>query len=180
VGIQGHQGQVLLSFWKNYSACIRHMAASPVGSGGLEGEARPICARPDGPSAFCPASASPLQRPWLPGLLSQGGSAMARPPVSSWQRRLTGAQMARILARSGGPQHLDPCAQSLGVRGPSGRVVHGVRGQRRERVLRLDAIRRTFANCPSTRSKWFLMVRCWAICRRRLLAMGLVCFRLEP
>ena len=153
--IQATQGQVL-SFGNEPIHAVYHATNGGISAGFEEvwsGEARPyLQARPDGPSAFAQRFAVPLPATLLPGLLSQGGSAYgADHPRFRWQRRLTGAQIGQDLARSGGPSIGTPLRLKVLERGPSGRVVAlAVEGSAGERVLRLDAIRRTFRQLPST------------------------------
>jgi SpoIID/LytB domain protein len=105
----------------------------------------------DGPAAFATRFPMPLAPASLPVLLGEGGAAYgADHPRFRWQRLLTAAQIGRALgsdaARVGAPR-----AMNVLERGPSGRVLAlEIQGSAGSRVLRLDAIRRTLRQLPST------------------------------
>ena len=104
----------------------------------------------DGPAAFTAGLPLPLAPAALGRLLAGGGDAYgADHPLFRWERRLTADGVAQALAKAGGVGSVR--ALVVGERGPSGRVLSLViRGSAGEKVLRLDAIRRTLRNLPST------------------------------
>jgi SpoIID/LytB domain protein len=152
--IQATTGQVLS--WKGMPIHAVYHATNGGVSAGFEevwsGSALPyLQARPDGPAAFAQRFAVPLPAAILPQLLNQGGAAYgADHPRFRWQRLLTAEQIREDLARTGAGVGT-PVGLKVLERGPSGRVLAlAVEGSGGERVLRLDAIRRTFRQLPST------------------------------
>jgi len=106
----------------------------------------------DGPATFVARYPLPLRPPALAGLLKAGAPLPwgADHSLFRWQRTLTAAQLSNALGGAG---------KSLGTptrlrvleRGPSGRVLAlEIGGKGGTRVLRLDAIRRTLRQLPST------------------------------
>ncbi|MEB3322623.1 MAG: SpoIID/LytB domain-containing protein [Synechococcaceae cyanobacterium] len=106
---------------------------------------------PDGPADFASRFAVPLPVGSLATLLREGQSAFGSDhPLFRWQRVLSAGEVARALggdaAAVGQPREL-----RVVERGPSGRVLAlEIRGSAGTRVLRLDAIRRTLRQLPST------------------------------
>ena len=152
--IQATRGQVLS--WKGEPIHAVYHATNGGISAGFEevwsGSALPyLQARPDGPAAFAKRFAVPLPAPLLPKLLDQGGQAYgAGHPRFRWQRLLTAARIREDLDRAGVGVGT-PLGLKVLERGQSGRVLAlAVQGSGGERVLRLDAIRRTFRQLPST------------------------------
>ena len=107
-------------------------------------------AGPDGPAAFATRYPVPLAPSSLPTLLASGADAFGSDhPRFRWQRRLTADGVAQALGKGGGVGKIQ--ALEVRERGPSGRVLTlAIRGAAGERQLRLDAIRRTLRNLPST------------------------------
>ena len=106
----------------------------------------------DGPSGFTARFAVPLAPPALQALLSGEAPAAwgADHPLYRWQRLLTAEQIRSALATAGGGVG-SPTALRVLERGPSGRAVAlEIQGSAGVRVLRLDAIRRTLRQLPST------------------------------
>jgi SpoIID/LytB domain protein len=105
----------------------------------------------DGPAPFAARFPLPLAASALPALLQGGGLAWGGDhPVFRWQRQLSAAQLVAALGagadRVGTPRRL-----VVLERGPSGRVLAlAIEGSAGTRVLRLDAIRRTLRQLPST------------------------------
>ena len=152
--IQGTAGQVLT--WRGEPIQAVYHATNGGVSAGFEevwsGSPLPyLQARPDGPAAFARRFAVPLLAARLPQLLSQGGEAYGSAhPRFRWTLLLTADQIRADLARAGADVGT-PRALKVLERGPSGRVLAlAVEGSGGERVLRLDAIRRTFRQLPST------------------------------
>lgn len=106
----------------------------------------------DGPAAFIGRYPLPLKPPALSGLL-KGGAPLpwgADHGLFRWQRTLTAAQLSSALG-SGGKSLGTPTRLRVLQRGPSGRVLAlEIGGAGGTRVLRLDAIRRTLRQLPST------------------------------
>ncbi|MCT0231116.1 SpoIID/LytB domain-containing protein [Synechococcus sp. CS-1324] len=152
--IQATRGRVLS--WKGEPIHAVYHATNGGISAGFEevwsGVALPyLQARPDGPAGFARRFTVPLAAPLLPTLLSQGGQAYgADHPRFRWQRLLSAERIRADLDRAGAGVGL-PLRLKVLERGPSGRVVAlAIQGSTGERVLRLDAIRRTFRQLPST------------------------------
>ncbi len=105
----------------------------------------------DGPPDFAARFPVPLAPASLPVLLGDGGAAYgADHPRFRWSRTLTASQIAGALARAGGGVG-QPSGLKVLERGASGRVLAlEIQGSSGSRVLRLDAIRRTLRQLPST------------------------------
>ena len=105
----------------------------------------------DGDSAFVARYPLPLAAAALPELLRQGqGAYGAGHPLFRWQRQLTAARIGAALAARGQAVG-QPRSLRVLQRGPSGRVLAlEVGGSSGVVVLRLDAIRRTLRELPST------------------------------
>ncbi|MEI6615659.1 MAG: SpoIID/LytB domain-containing protein, partial [Cyanobium sp. ELA507] len=105
----------------------------------------------DGDSAFVARYPLPLAAAALPELLRQGqGAYGAGHPLFRWQRQLTAARIGAALAAPGQAVG-QPRSLRVLQRGPSGRVLAlEVGGSSGVVVLRLDAIRRTLRELPST------------------------------
>ena len=106
----------------------------------------------DGPAAFVSRYPLPLKSPALSGLLKGGAPQPwgADHSLFRWQRTLTAAQLSSALG-SGGKSLGTPTRLRVLKRGPSGRVLAlEIGGKGGTRVLRLDAIRRTLRQLPST------------------------------
>lgn len=108
-------------------------------------------ARPDGPPAFAQRFALPLSAASLPELLRQGNAAYgADHPLFRWTRQLDHTRIRQSLEKGPGGVG-EPREIKVLERGPSGRVLAlSVVGSSGQRVLRRDAIRRTFRQLPST------------------------------
>jgi SpoIID/LytB domain protein len=152
--IQATAGQVLS--WKGEPIhAVYHATNGGVSAGFDEawsGTPLPyLQARPDGPAPYAQRFAVPLTAAMLPQLLNQGGKAYgADHPSFRWTRLLTADRISADLARTGATVGT-PWGLKVLERGPSGRVLAlAVAGSGGERVLRLDAIRRTFRQLPST------------------------------
>jgi len=106
----------------------------------------------DGPAAFAGRYPLPLKPPALSGLL-KGGAPLpwgADHNLFRWQRTLTATQLSSALG-SAGRSLGTPTRLRVLARGPSGRVLAlEIGGKGGTRVLRLDAIRRTLRQLPST------------------------------
>lgn len=105
----------------------------------------------DGPQALQTRFPLPLAATQVPPLLS-GGSALygADHPRFRWSRTITAGQLGQAL-RATAPQLGTPQTVSVLERGVSGRVLAlGIQGSGGSTVLRLDAIRRTLRQLPST------------------------------
>ncbi len=105
----------------------------------------------DGPAAFSARFAIPLAPARLADLLGDGDQAWgADHPFFRWHRRITAAQLRAALGE--GPASVGlPSRLNVLERGPSGRVLAlEIAGASGRRVLRLDAIRRTLRQLPST------------------------------
>ncbi len=106
----------------------------------------------DGPAAFVSRYPLPLKAQALGGLL-KGGAPLpwgSDHSLFRWQRTLTAAQLSSALG-SGGRSLGTPTRLRVLSRGPSGRVLAlEIGGKGGTRVLRLDAIRRTLRQLPST------------------------------
>jgi SpoIID/LytB domain protein len=107
---------------------------------------------PDGPAGFVSRYPLPLKPPALSALL-KGGAPLpwgADHSLFRWQRTLTAAQISSALGSSGKSLGT-PTRLRVLARGPSGRVLAlEIGGKGGTRVLRLDAIRRTLRQLPST------------------------------
>ncbi|HYP04413.1 MAG TPA: SpoIID/LytB domain-containing protein [Cyanobium sp.] len=105
----------------------------------------------DGPAGFVARFPVPLAPASLPVLLGEGGAAYgADHPRFRWQRLLTAAQIRRALGKEAASVG-EPKALKVLERGASGRVLAlEIQGSTGSRVLRLDAIRRTLRQLPST------------------------------
>jgi SpoIID/LytB domain protein len=108
-------------------------------------------ARPDGPAAFAQRFPVPLAPGSLPELLRNGSGAYgAGHPLFRWTRQLDEARIRQSLEKGPGGVG-QPLELKVLERGPSGRVLAlAVVGSSGQRVLRRDAIRRTFRQLPST------------------------------
>ena len=145
----------VLSYGGRPIQAVYHATNGGIAAGfqeGWQGEALPyLRSFSDGPAAFAARFPVPLPAASLPSLLGDGAAAYgADHPLFRWSRRLTAAEIGAALARSGGGIG---AAQTMRVleRGPSGRVLAlEIRGTSGSRVLRLDAIRRTLRQIPST------------------------------
>ncbi|MFM7087442.1 MAG: SpoIID/LytB domain-containing protein [Cyanobium sp.] len=107
---------------------------------------------PDGPPAFAAAHPLPLSNAALPSLLGGGAPSGwgAYHPLYRWQRTLTASSLSAALG-TGAAAVGTPTGLQVLQRGPSGRVLAlEIRGTAGRRVLRLDAIRRTLRQLPST------------------------------
>ncbi|MFM7313448.1 MAG: SpoIID/LytB domain-containing protein, partial [Cyanobium sp.] len=107
---------------------------------------------PDGPASFSRRYPVPLTPPSLAALLRDGAPRGWGWDHSlyRWQRTLTAAQLQSGLG-SAGMTIGTPTRLRVLTRGPSGRVLAlEIAGPGGTRVLRLDAIRRTFRQLPST------------------------------
>ena len=104
----------------------------------------------DGPAAFAARYPVPLQPGALAVLLQPGAPLAwgADHPRYRWRRLLTAAELRQALQ----PTDLGlPSRLAVLERGPSGRVLAlEIRGPAGRRVLRLDAIRRSLRQLPST------------------------------
>jgi SpoIID/LytB domain protein len=107
-------------------------------------------ASPDGPAAFAARFPLPLAPSSLATLLAGGQEAYgADHPRFRWQRRLSAEAVAQALGSAAGVGTIK--GLEVRERGPSGRVLAlAIRGSSGERLLRLDAIRRTLRTLPST------------------------------
>ena len=150
--IAASAGQVLAEAGQPIQA-VYHASNGGVAAGFEEvwrGNALPYL-RPfaDGPAAFSARFPIPLAPGRLGELLGDGGQAWgADHPVFRWQRRITADQLQAALgaAAVGRPNRL-----KVLERGASGRVLAlEIAGASGSRVLRLDAIRRTLRQLPST------------------------------
>lgn len=106
----------------------------------------------DGPAPFVDRFPVPLKPPALSGLLKGGAPQPwgADHSLFRWQRTLTAAQLSSALG-SGGSSLGTPTQLQVLARGASGRVLAlEISGKGGNRVLRLDAIRRTLRQLPST------------------------------
>jgi SpoIID/LytB domain protein len=109
----------------------------------------------DGPVPFQGRFGIPLAPAALPLLLRDGGQAWGSThPLFRWQRLLTAAQIGKALSAAaveGGAEVGVPRRLEVVERGPSGRVMGlEITGSTGKKVLRLDAIRRTLRQLPST------------------------------
>ncbi len=104
----------------------------------------------DGPAGFAARFPLPLAPSSLATLLAGGQEAYgADHPRFRWQRRLTADGVAQALGSAAGVGTIK--GLEVRERGPSGRVLAlAIRGSSGERLLRLDAIRRTLRTLPST------------------------------
>jgi len=150
--IAASAGQVLTEAGQPIQA-VYHASNGGVAAGFEEvwrGNALPYL-RPfaDGPAAFSARFPIPLAPGRLGELLGDGDQAWgADHPVFRWQRRITADQLQAALgaAAVGRPNRL-----KVLERGASGRVLAlEIAGASGSRVLRLDAIRRTLRQLPST------------------------------
>jgi len=157
VGHSGHPGPVLHAWERTDSRRVINATNGGISAGFEEvwsGAGRPyLQARPDGPSAiaqrFRPSLCSDACLPRTPE--ARARSALWRPtsPVSAGNR-LTGAQIGHEFKLQRRPQHWHPpAAQSLGAGRAGGWWHWPSRAKRRGAGSALDAIRRTFRNCPS-------------------------------
>ena len=106
----------------------------------------------DGPAAFVSRYPLPLKPAALSTLLKPGAPQPwgADHNLFRWQRTLTAAQLSSALG-SAGKSLGTPNRLRVLARGPSGRVLAlEIGGKGGTRVLRLDAIRRTLRQVPST------------------------------
>jgi SpoIID/LytB domain protein len=106
----------------------------------------------DGPDSFVSRYPLPLKPAALSGLLKSGAPLPwgADHSLFRWQRTLTAAQLSSALGSSG-KRLGTPTRLRVLTRGPSGRVLAlEIAGKGGTRVLRLDAIRRTLRQLPST------------------------------
>ena len=134
---------------------VYHASNGGVAAGLEEGwEASPLpylTAFADGDAAFVARTPVPLPAARLPGLLRDGAGAYgADHPRFRWSRQLSAARLAEALAARGQGVGAVRGLQVL-ERGPSGRVLAlQIEGAGGRTVLRLDAIRRTLRELPST------------------------------
>ncbi len=105
----------------------------------------------DGPAVFSARYPTPLAPGRLAELLGDGGQAWgADHPSFRWHRRITAVQLQAALGE-GAAAVAPPSRLSVLQRGASGRVLAlEIAGASGRRVLRLDAIRRTLRQLPST------------------------------
>ena len=106
----------------------------------------------DGPAAFVARYPLPLKPPALGGLLKADAPLPwgADHSLFRWQRTLTAAQLSSALGAAGKTLGT-PTRLRVLERGPSGRVLAlEISGKGGTQVLRLDAIRRTLRQLPST------------------------------
>ncbi len=106
----------------------------------------------DGPAGFVSRYPLPLKSPALSALLKAGAPLPwgADHSLFRWQRTLTAAQLSSALGNGAGNLGT-PTRLRVLARGPSGRVLAlEIGGTGGTRVLRLDAIRRTLRQLPST------------------------------
>ena len=152
--IASSRGQVLAAAGQPIHA-VYHASNGGVAAGFEEvwlGGAVPyLKAFADGPAAFTARFALPLAPARLAELLGDGGQAWgADHPYFRWHRRITAAQLQAALGE--GPTSVALLSRlKVLERGPSGRVLAlEIGGASGRRVLRLDAIRRTLRQLPST------------------------------
>ncbi|MFZ0408103.1 MAG: SpoIID/LytB domain-containing protein [Cyanobium sp.] len=152
--ITSSQGKVLAAAGQPIHA-VYHASNGGVAAGFEEvwrGDALPYL-KPfaDGPAAFSARFPIPLASARLPELLGDGGQAWgADHPAFRWHRRITADQLRTALG-AGGAAVGQPNRLKVLTRGASGRVVAlEITGAGGSRVLRLDAIRRTLRQLPST------------------------------
>ena len=152
--IAATRGQVLA--WRGEPIHAVYHASNGGVSAGFEeawsGPSRPyLRVALDGPTAFTSRWTLPLATDGVGRLLRNGQAAYGSDhPSFRWQRRLSPAAVAKALAGDGPPLG---AVRRLEVaeRGASGRVVAlRIVGATGTRVLRRDAIRRTFRQLPST------------------------------
>ena len=154
LAIDSSQGQVLAAAGQPIHA-VYHASNGGVAAGFEEawrGEALPyLQAFADGPAAFSARFPLPLASARLPELLSDGGQAWgADHPAFRWRRRITATQLQAALA-GGAPGGALPSRLKVLERGASGRVLAlEIGGKGSSKVLRLDAIRRSLRQLPST------------------------------
>ncbi len=152
--LQATRGQVL-SWQGEPIHAVYHASNGGVSAGFDEGWSGPplpyLQASPDGPPPFARRFSVPLAPALLPELLRDGGAAYgADHPVFRWTRSLDRTQVRQALERGPGGVG-EPRQLRVLERGPSGRVLAlAVEGSTGQRVLRRDAIRRTFRQLPST------------------------------
>ena len=106
----------------------------------------------DGPAPFSDRFPIPLASAGVEALLSGAAPAAwgSDHPLYRWQRTLRADQVLEALGESGAGVGL-PTGLRVLERGPSGRVLAlEIRGPVGVKVLRLDAIRRTLRQLPST------------------------------
>ena len=106
----------------------------------------------DGPAPFAARYPVPLPAPSLGPLLQAAAprSWGTDHPLYRWRRTVTAAQLRQALG-SGGAAIGTPTRLKVLSRGPSGRVLAlEIGGKGGARVLRLDAIRRSLRQLPST------------------------------
>jgi SpoIID/LytB domain protein len=146
----------VLAFGSRPIHAVYHATNGGIGAGFEEvwnGDPLPyLRAFADGPPGFVARFPLPLAPAALPGLLgAEGETAYGTDhPRFRWRRQLTAGGVARALGTAaagvGSPQQL-----RVLERGPSGRVLAlGIEGSAGRHVLRLDAIRRTLRELPST------------------------------
>ncbi|WP_255441419.1 MULTISPECIES: SpoIID/LytB domain-containing protein [unclassified Synechococcus] len=152
--VQATRGQVLS--WQGQPIhAVYHASNGGIAAGFEEawsGAPLPyLQASPDGPPAFARRFALPLPAASLPALLRDGRTAYgAGHPLFRWSRQLNATRIRQALEKGPGGVG-QPTALKVLERGPSGRVLAlAVVGSTGQRVLRLDAIRRTFRQLPST------------------------------
>jgi len=152
--LSASQGLVLASQGQLIHA-VYHASNGGVAAGFEEvwrGSAVPyLKAFADGPAAFSARFPIPLAPARLPQLLAGGSQAWgADHPAFRWSRRLTAGQLQAALGE-GGAAIGRPSRLRVLERGASGRVVAlEITGPGGARVLRLDAIRRSLRQLPST------------------------------
>ncbi|MEI7666016.1 MAG: SpoIID/LytB domain-containing protein [Synechococcaceae cyanobacterium ELA263] len=154
LAIASSRGQVLAAAGQPIHA-VYHASNGGVAAGFEEvwqGDAVPyLKAFADGPAAFSARFPLPLAPARLAALLDDGGQAWgADHPSFRWHRRITAAQLQAALGEGATSVAL-PSRLKVLERGASGRVLAlEVAGASGRRVLRLDAIRRTLRQLPST------------------------------
>ena len=156
--IVSSQGQVLAAAGRPIHA-VYHASNGGVAAGFEEawrGEAVPyLQAFTDGPAAFAARFPLPLAPARLPELLRDGGQAWGADHAAfRWRRRITASQLRAALGEAA-PVVALPTRLKVLERGASGRVLAleiggSGGGGGGSRVLRLDAIRRTLRQLPST------------------------------
>ena len=152
--IAATRGQVLT--WRGEPIHAVYHASNGGVSAGFEeawsGPSRPyLRVALDGPAAFTSRWTLPLATDGVGRLLRDGQAAYGSDhPSFRWQRRLSPAAVAKALAGDG-PALGAVRRLEVAERGASGRVVAlRIVGATGTRVLRRDAIRRTFRQLPST------------------------------